>query len=157
MAHCAIYVKGSDEIRYFIRDCVQIGRDFKGSNGSVTGVKERLFDVVWTDDDVSVALAEEKAVEGNVDRKSHQKEILFTRKVSELTPARVYQGKVVSSRDDVNAVTRNLIAKIYSPTDEIKILREFIATGKDDELKAYQSAVEGLVKAGREFKEKEFR
>ena len=50
MANVAIYEKGSDTIQYFIRDCVQHGRSFRGSNGSVTGIKEHIWDIIWTDD-----------------------------------------------------------------------------------------------------------
>jgi phenolic acid decarboxylase len=149
MAHCVIYIKSSDEIRYFIRDCIQTGRDFRGSNASVTGVKEHLFDVKWTDDDVEVVKVEEKAVEGNVDSRTPK----FSKKVSELKDSLRYQNKVVSNNADVNTVTKGFVRDLYSIEDEIKLIREKLSgVGNEDEWKAYQEAVVGLVNAGRKFK-----
>jgi hypothetical protein len=133
MAHCAIYEKGSDQITYFIRDCLQDGRNFKGSNGSCSGVKEHCFDVKWTDDDAEPG----GSVKG-------------------LIEAKRYQGRVVSTAADVNAVIREQIATKYSIEDEIKILRLKLS-GDDTGWKEYQEHVNSLVNAGREYKEKEMK
>ncbi len=140
MAHCAIYEKGSDKITYFIRDCVQTGRDFRGSNGSVTGAKAHLFAEKWTEDVAEPVLDKDGRQTG------------WDRKVSDLSEALRYQGRVVSTQADVNAVTRALIAEKYSASDEIKILRLKLA-GDDTGWKDYQAYVDSLVKQGRAFKE----
>ena len=144
MANCAIYQKGSDQITYFIRDCIQAGRDFRGSNGSVTGVKEHLFDTKWTED-----MAE------HIPSPDSSK-VLFDRKVSELTEALRYEGHVVSTAEDVNAVTRALIAERYPDSDEKKIHRLKLA-GDETGWKDYQEYVDGLVQKGRKFKEEHFK
>lgn len=141
MANCAIHEKGSDRITYFIRDCVQTGRDFRGSNGSVTGVKEYLFDAFWTD-----GIAEPVF---NKDGR----QIGWNKSIPDLSVAKFYQGRVVSTPDDVNAVTRELIASKYSLFDENKLMRLKLS-GDDTGWQEYQSFVDGLVKQGRDFKSK---
>ena len=136
MANCAIYEKGSDEITYFIRDCVQTGRNFKGAKGGAYGVKEHLFDTKWTDD---------TAKPGD--------------SVAALTEALRYNGRVVSNRDDVNTVTQELIAMKYSDSDEKKFLRMGLSGDPIGwkEYWAYQEYIDGLVSAGQKFKEKHFK
>jgi hypothetical protein len=142
MANCAIYAKGSDLITYFIRDCVQSGRNFHGSNGSCTGVKEYLFDTKWTDDIASPFYDKEGKQTG------------YDKTISDLSEAKRYEGVVVSTKEDVNAVTRALIAKKYPDSDEKKIHRLKMAGGGEKEFKEYNSFVEDLVTKGREFKSK---
>ena len=132
MANCAIYKKGSDEITFFIRDCVQTGRNFKGSKGGAYGVKEHLFDTKWTED---------IAKPGD--------------SVKALREALRYEGQVVSTPEDVNRVTRNLIAEKYPDSDEKKILRMKLA-GDNTLWDEYQNYVDGLVSKGRKFKKKHF-
>jgi len=143
MAHCAIYEKGSDKITYFIQDCVQSGRDYRGSNGSVTGVKEDVFDVLWTETIATPILDETGRITG------------YDLTVPELAAALRYEGRVVSSRADVNAVTRALIAVRYPASEETKILRLKLA-GDETGWAEYQSYVDGLVQQGRAFKDAHF-
>jgi len=144
MANCAIYVKDTDEITYFIRDCIQTGMDFRGSNGSATGVKEHLFDVMWTDD-----LAEPIF-------DSEGKQTGYNKRVSELSEAKRYQGRVVSTKEDVDRVTLELIAEKYPANEETKLLRLKLSGAADREFTDYHSFVDDLVKQGREFKAREF-
>ena len=143
MANCAIYIKGSDSITYFLRDCIQSGRDFRGSNGSVTGIKEHLFSTKWTDD-----IAEPIISDG--------RQIGWNKLISDLSEALLYQSHVVSTPDDVNTVTRQLIASKYSLSDENKLMRLKLS-GDDTGWKEYQAFVDSLVKQGREFKSKHFK
>jgi hypothetical protein len=133
MANAAIYIKGSDDITYFIKDCIQTGRNFKGSNGSAMGVKEHLFDVKWTED-----IAEP----GDL--------------ISELSEAKRYEGQVISTRQDVNNVIKKQIAEKYSIEDEIKIIRMKLM-GDDTEWQEYKAFVESIVQKGKSFKDKEFK
>jgi hypothetical protein len=142
MANCAIYIKGYDLITYFIRDCIQTGRDFHGSNGSVTGVKEHLFDTFWTDDIVSPICDKEERQTG------------YDKSIKDLIEAKRYNGVVVSTPVDVDAVTRNLISAKYPDSDEKKIHRLKMAGGGEKEFKEYNSFVDNLVSKGREFKKK---
>jgi len=141
MANCAIHEKGSDSITYFLRDCIQSGRDFRGSNGSVTGVKEHLFDTKWTDD----------IADPIIDKDGNQ--IGWNKSIPDLSAAKLYQGRVVSTPEDVNAVTRQLIAEKYSLSDENKLMRLKLS-GDDTGWNEYQSYVESIVNQGREFKAK---
>ncbi|MFB5622873.1 MAG: hypothetical protein ACE5RH_02665 [Nitrosarchaeum sp.] len=52
MANLVLYSKGSNDISYFIQDCIKDGNNFEGSNISLKGVKLHLFDYTWTNDDV---------------------------------------------------------------------------------------------------------
>ena len=139
MANCAIYIKGSDAITYFLRDCIQSGRNFRGSNGSVTGVKEHLFDTKWTDD----------IVEPILDKDGNQ--IGWNKAIPDLSAAKLYQGRVVSTPDDVNAVTRELIAERYPLSDENKLMRLKLS-GDDTGWDEYQLFVTNIVNQGRDFK-----
>ena len=143
MAHAAIFEKGTINIVYFIKDCIQTGRDFRGSNGSVTGVKEHLFDVIWTEDHT----------EPIVD--STGKQSGFNLTVEQLSPALRYNGHVVSSKKDIDEVTKAMISEKYTIHDEIKIIRQKLA-GDDSAWTEYQEYVDGLVKDGKAFKEKNF-
>jgi len=44
-----LYQKGSNEIVYFVKDCVKHGNDFIGSNMKLYGCKS--FEVLWTEDE----------------------------------------------------------------------------------------------------------
>ena len=99
MANIAIYEKDSDEIRYFILDCVRRGRDFRGSNGSVTGVKANLFNEVWTEDIATydpdtetwdktisdLTPCTHSAVIKKTDKKEYQKAVLLRAKIGTMT------------------------------------------------------------------------
>ena len=141
MANCAIFGKGSDRITYFIKDCVQTGRDFRGSNMSVTGVKEAVFDVKWTPD-----IAEAVDKDGQVS---------YDKQVSDLSEALRFENVVVSSREDVNKVVQRLIREKYSESDEYKALR-LALSGDKKTFSAYHSFVEEAVEKGRKFKEAHF-
>lgn len=143
MANCAIYKKGSDAITYFVKDCTQTGRIFTGSNYKIAGVKGHLFDEKWTE---TVA---------NPVFDGEGKQIGWDKRVADLDNALRYKGSVVSNREDVNSVTRNLINDKYSSSEEKKMLRQKIA-GDDTGWVEYQEYVDGLVKEGRRFKDKHF-
>jgi len=51
--------KNSDEILQFIRDCVKQGKNYRGANGKVDGLKENLYDLIWTEDEIETVLNEE--------------------------------------------------------------------------------------------------
>lgn len=139
MAHCAIYPKGSDTITYFVKDCIQEGRNFTGSNMKLTGVKEYLFDTFWTEDIANPVYNEKKELTG------------YDKKVSELSQALRYEGFVVSTRQDVNRVIKTQIRAKYSLEDEIKLNRR-----RDQEWKDYSDFVEQIVSTGRTFKDRYF-
>ena len=142
MANCAIFEKGKDKITHLIIDCVQLGRNFKGSNMKVSGVKEHIFDTKWTEDIAHVILNDQGEIIG------------YDKKISELTDALWYEGEVVSCRADVDAVTVKLIRARYPLNEELKILR----LGQDSEAwQQYNDYVAAAVSRGREFKDKHFK
>src|SRR3990167_2123933 len=100
MPNCAIYIKGTDTITYFIHNCIQSGRNFHGSNGNVTGVKEALFDTKWTND---------TSFPGDA--------------VGSLSEALRYNSIPVSTPTDIDTITRNIISAKYPPSEEAKIHR----------------------------------
>ena len=140
MVNCAIYEKNADNISFFILDCVQYSRDFKGSNTTVTGVKESIFDTKWTIDIANPIYDEDKHLIG------------YDKKVSELSEALRYMGVVVSSRADVDTVTKSLIREKYDIDREFQINRE----KKEPYWQEYNDYVSGLVLNGRLFKEEHF-
>jgi len=151
MANCAIYIKGSDEITYFIRDCIQDGRNFRGANGqSVTGVKEYLFDVKWTDDiaDPNMILKEITPC------RFVSVQDGWKTPVSALSDSLRYMDQVVSNREDVDTVTKAKIRERYSREDELKLhrLRDVMI----DEWKEYAQYVEELRLQGKAFRDKYF-
>jgi hypothetical protein len=89
MANCAIFIKGSNQISSFIRDCVQEENDFLGSNCKLAGVKPQLFDYLWTDDTVTEIVDENGS-------------ITYDKTVDQLTPL---------SADDYITITKPTIAE----------------------------------------------
>lgn len=51
MPHCAIYQDGTDEILYFVRDCIVDRGTYKGSNIRIGGIKFAKAKEKWTNDD----------------------------------------------------------------------------------------------------------
>lgn len=148
MTNCALFRHGSNEIAFFIRSCTKTkgrhvnGWDYCGDNMTVRGIKPAHFAELWTDDEVLW------------ERDSRVEEDRVVTRVSELREARRWRGRVVSSRSDVNAAVREEIRKNYDIEDEIQILRERDA--RPDVFERYQGAVEGILSAAREFKDKHF-
>ena len=124
MANCAIYKKGTDEIIYFVENCVQTGRNFKGSNLKLGGVKEELFDTKWSEDMGEV---------GGL--------------VSVLSEAKRYKGVVVSSAADIDRVIQSKIREKYSLEEELKMLRK-----RDFAYDVYNIEVDALINEAKIFK-----
>ena len=51
--NAAIHKIGSDEITYFVRDCVKRGNNYVGSNKKLVGIKSQHWQVVWTEEDIT--------------------------------------------------------------------------------------------------------
>jgi hypothetical protein len=47
--HAIIYEKGTNKIRYVVKNCVKRGRNFVGDNMKVN-INFKHFDIMWTDD-----------------------------------------------------------------------------------------------------------
>jgi len=137
MANCVIYKKGTDKIIYFLRDCIQEDRHFRGSNGNISGVKTKHFSEFWTED---IPNQDES---GNWDKK-----------VSELIPSLTFKGQVISNKEDVNTITKQEIRRRYSLEDELKLQRQREIL--PSEFKTYYDFVENLRTEGRAFKNKYF-
>ena len=135
--NCAIAIKGSDKIKYFILDCYQDGRSFlsKRSNG-VHNIKLELFDIKWTTD---------------VDK---------TKKMSELVDVPFYDGVPVESRENVNAVLTTKIRAKYSINEEFKIHRLMVKSSKSKEddaiIEEYLSTTFTILADGDDFKDRHF-
>ena len=139
MANCAISIKGSDIITHFITDCIQSNRDFKGSNISLYGLKDRLFDVTWT---TTIPTPIFDSV-GNI--------IGYNKKVSDLVRANEHNGIVVDDYEGVDRVTKDKIKKKYTIEDEIKILRLKL-TGDSKLFDEYNKFVNDTVNEAKLFK-----
>lgn len=50
MANVVIYKNNSDNVLYFLLDCVVTGVDYVGTNGKVSGIKPRHYSFLWTND-----------------------------------------------------------------------------------------------------------
>ena len=142
MANCAIYIKGLNEITYFIQDCRKVkgshpdGWDYIG-DVKVLGIKLKHFSELWTED-IPI----------------QDKDDNWDKKVSELAPALTFKGQVVSNRKDVNMVTKNEIRKRYSLEEELKTQRQRETFSKEYE--GYYNYIEGLVLEGRMFKDRHY-
>ena len=79
--NCVIYQHDSDEITYFVRDCIRKGNNFIGDNCRQMGVKPKHFSVKWTEDEVG-AVFEDGLFTG------------WDKRVSDLTEAE--QGEVIN-------------------------------------------------------------
>jgi len=49
-----LYSKGSDDIWWFVENCIKTGRNFFGSNVKLAGVSLDLYDFMWTADTASL-------------------------------------------------------------------------------------------------------
>jgi hypothetical protein len=72
--HAVIYVKGSNEIKHVVKNCIRRGRNFVGDNMKV-GINPKIFDVMWTDDTINPILGIDNEVIG------------WDKSVSDLTPS----------------------------------------------------------------------
>ena len=45
-----IYPKGSDKIKFFLRNCIKKNNDFYGENSTLRGLNLSIFDFKWTSD-----------------------------------------------------------------------------------------------------------
>lgn len=130
----AVFKKGSNEIKYFIMDCIQTGNDYTGANIKLAGLKSKHWDFMWTND---------IAIRGK-DKK-------WSKSKLDLIPTPVFFNKSVGDIEDVNNVVKAEIKKKYSIEEEIKILRLKLA-GLDDEFPDYFDYVEDLRSQGKIFK-----
>jgi hypothetical protein len=76
--NAVIHKHGSDEIRFFVRDCVRQGKrgtDYWGTNAKVGGIKSHHWSIVWTEDDANEILDADGAKIG------------WDKVVSEITPS----------------------------------------------------------------------
>jgi hypothetical protein len=71
----------------------------------------------------------------------------FVWMVDSETPALIFMGTYVGSKEDVNNVTKKEIKKQYSIEDEIKILREHIFKGNLSN--EYNDFVKGILDKGK--------
>jgi hypothetical protein len=72
--HAVIYRKGTNKIHYVVKNCIRQGRKFVGDNMKV-GVNLKLFDVMWTEDDINPIMNQEDEI------------VEWDRDVSDLTPS----------------------------------------------------------------------
>ena len=59
MANCIIYQNGSDDVVYFIKDCVRKGNNFTGVNIKLTGIKPLNWSFAWVEDDLKAEFDED--------------------------------------------------------------------------------------------------
>ena len=151
MANVILYTKGSDEVRYFIKDCTQVGNSFIGSNKKIHSASPKIYTVMWTEEIITPVTA--TFIKDDVEV---CKIVGWNKKVSEITPAKEFNNVVVSNREDVNIVTKNRIKEKYSIEEEMKLQREKLLGIESDEWGSYISYVASVVNKGREFKDEHF-
>lgn len=64
MSNLIILYKNTKRIKYFIKDCIQSKNNFDGSNCKIKGLKQHLFDFIWTDDDTEPTYDENEEING---------------------------------------------------------------------------------------------
>ena len=148
MSNCIIYLNGSDEIQFFIKDCQvtddpkkKTGLTFTGSNMSIGSVKPQFSSIKWTNAEPTPIHPNGSGVSG------------YAEKVSEIPEATFFQGEPVTTSEDVKVVVKERIKDEYALEDEIKILRKkILGTLPDEEWDAYNNYVESLLSEADDFK-----
>ena len=130
--NCAISDK-KGELIFFIRDAFRSGVFIEGSNMKVQ-IKEDVFDILWTLDDLDIISEEVDGVIRNV----------YSKCQKDISPAPEFRNVPVGSKKEVNDVVSSEIRKVYSMDDEFRIGR-LKAGGKSEEWEAYNDFVEALV------------
>ncbi len=99
MPNAILYKHGSDEISYFVKDCLRKGNDFIGSNCKLIGIKPSHWAIKWTEDIVN-------SVGGNWDKTVS--EIYNTNKYFEINkPSESDFRAAVKIREEIAGLTYN--------------------------------------------------
>jgi hypothetical protein len=131
--------KKDGTILYFIKDCIQYGNRYVGSNCKIIGGKSMIEK--WTTDEAFPSYD----IKGNT--------IGWDRKMEDLSDIDEFEGRPVSKNEDVSKVIREKIAEKYSIEDEIKILRMKLEESIDNKVwEEYTNYVNDLIRRGGEVK-----
>jgi len=106
--------KGKSEIFYFIKNAVKRGNDVYGDNIKLTGVKDKTWDFIWTEDEVK-----EKVVDG--DKKGFE-----------------------SARDDVSVIETNIDIIDQITKDDVKNLMALSRSDKELDSKEVDFCIKAL-------------
>jgi len=134
-----IHRKNNETIFYFIKNCVQKGNSYIGSNSKLDGMNPNIWKFKWTLD-TPTPIYKENTVVG------------YEESVSDIQEAPKFKDTYVGNKEDVDKVIKKEIHKKYTLEDEIKLLRR-----RDKEFDEYNSFVETLVSQGKAFKEEHFK
>lgn len=104
--------KGKKRIDGFIQDAILDGKILKGI-GSLT-VKEELYDIIWTEDIVTPLFDDELHFIG------------FNKTTDQITPAKLYENKPVSNKEDVDKVAGKKVLEEYDVDSQLQIIGEMI-------------------------------
>lgn len=131
----AIIKKNSNEIGYFILDCIKVSdKEYIGSNVKL-GIKPTHWKFVWTND--MLAYDENK------------KE--WSKKADEIIPVPIFMGQHAGSKADINKIIVDEIRKKYTIDDEMQMAR--IKESNPDEWAKYNEYVESIITSGKQFKD----
>jgi hypothetical protein len=142
MLNLVVSQKGSNEIKYFIKNCEVNGNNLIGDNCKVK-LKLTLFDIKWTEDVIEPIFDENNNQTG------------WSKLLNEISDAKTYNSDVVSTREDVNTSVVKKIRERYSLDDELKILRLKLI-GDNKEFDEYQTYVSSIVVDADKFKDENF-
>lgn len=61
--NAVVFPKGRDTITHFVKNAIRVGNDLIGSNCKLYGLKDALWDIRWTTDDLEQEPVEQVAIE----------------------------------------------------------------------------------------------
>lgn len=102
MANLIIYRIGENAISEYVENCIRIGNSFFSPSKKIIGLNMKKFNIKWT----NINITNMKI------------------KVSEIPELELFEGKVVSSKLDIDSIIKTEVRNRFSDIDELSILRK---------------------------------
>lgn len=137
MSNLVLFVKSSNKIKFVVKDCIQNGNNFYGTNIKLQGIKLDLFDYIWTNIDVNEILNSKGEV------------INYDKTVAEIINTGNNTRKIIPSREEYrNAVKiKETIAQFdFDQIDKFMDLNVIDLESAKDVLKFLGKAVLAICK-----------
>jgi len=130
--NCIIYKKGSNKIKYFIKDCIKKNNNFIGSNCKIHGVKDYIWDTKWTYDTINpinnkndIQTGWDKTVDQII--KTNPKHEVKKTTDKEYEEALEFKQKIASlNLDQIEAYVNNNVVSFKEVQDYLKQLTEIV-------------------------------
>ena len=117
--------KNSDEILQFIRDCVKQGKNYRGANGKVDGLKENLYDLIWTEDKTEIIIDKETKQTKWSKKASEMNQVQLPEIDETVKPSRQEYINALRIRRQLDKLTYAQIDAYVDVNDPKKVLKTF--------------------------------